>query len=721
MAQDRGVLRKLRPTTAAWLAWSLWVLALGLSLSTLLLLVTNRSWWNATAWFALSTTGAVIASRRSANPIGWLYCAMGFLGALTTFAQQYAIRGLVDHPGSLPGTVYVAWLERWSLWFVFPAGIALVLFLFPPGRPASPRWQPLVWLSVAFALLMVVGSMFSPGEMTDALRSPSAPGADFGVVNPFGIGALGGALELADTVGRMGAFLFIMIAAVGLVVRLLRARGDERQQLKWIAYVGSAIAAAALGTIFLAGTPRLQDAAFVVLLGGFVVWLPVATAIAVLKYRLYDIDIVINKTLLFGAMAAFITAVYVGIVVGIGNLVGTSGRPNLGLSILATALVAVVFEPVREGVQRVANRLVYGKRASPYEVLSHFSQRVADVYSTEDVLPQMARVLGEGTGATRADVWIRLGDAITPAASWPITDGPPPAPVDITGQLPASVPGVNRIVPVRHQGELLGAVSINKRPSETLTPVEDKLLTDLAGQAGLVLRNVRLTAELQARLREISRQAGALRASRQRIVATQDAERRRLERNIHDGAQQNLVALTVKLRLAASLAKRDPQRARAAVKALEDESDEALRTLTALARGIYPPLLRDQGLVMALRAETDRMPLPATVRADGADRLPPEAEAAVYFICLEAMQNVTKHARASRVEINIRAVSTELSFEITDDGAGFDVSKDAHGSGLRNMIDRIEGIGGRLEIRSAPRQGTTVTGTVPVGALDAVS
>ena len=715
------MLRKLRPTTAAWLAWSLWVLALGLSLSTLLLLVTNRSWWNATAWFALSTTGAVVASRRSANPIGWLYCAMGFLGALTTFAQQYAIRGLVDHPGSLPGTVYVAWLERWSLWFVFPAGIALVLFLFPTGRPASPRWQPLVWLSVAFALLMVVGSMFSPGEMTDALRSPSAPGADFGVVNPFGIGALGGALELADTVGRMGAFLFIMIAAVGLVVRLLRARGDERQQLKWIAYVGSAIAAAALGTIFLAGTPRLQDAAFVVLLGGFVVGLPVATAIAVLKYRLYDIDIVINKTLLFGAMAAFITAVYVGIVVGIGNLVGTSGRPNLGLSILATALVAVVFEPVREGVQRVANRLVYGKRASPYEVLSHFSQRVADVYSTEDVLPQMARVLGEGTGATRADVWIRLGDAITPAASWPITDGPPPAPVDITGQLPASVPGVNRIVPVRHQGELLGAVSINKRPSETLTPVEDKLLTDLAGQAGLVLRNVRLTAELQARLREISRQAGALRASRQRIVATQDAERRRLERNIHDGAQQNLVALTVKLRLAASLAKRDPQRARAAVKALEDESDQALRTLTALARGIYPPLLRDQGLVMALRAETDRMPLPATVRADGADRLPPEVEAAVYFICLEAMQNVTKHARASRVEINIRAVSTELSFEITDDGAGFDVSKDAHGSGLRNMIDRIEGIGGRLEIRSAPRQGTTVTGTVPVGALDAVS
>jgi hypothetical protein len=170
MDQDRDMFGKLSPRTAAWIAWSLWVLALSLSLATLLLLVTNRSWWNATAWFALSTTGAVIASRRSANPIGWLYCAMGFLGALTTFAQQYAIRGLVDHSGSLPGAVYFAWLERWSLWFVFPAGIALVLLLFPTGRPASARWRPLVWITISCALLMVVGSMFSPGRMGDALR-----------------------------------------------------------------------------------------------------------------------------------------------------------------------------------------------------------------------------------------------------------------------------------------------------------------------------------------------------------------------------------------------------------------------------------------------------------------------------------------------------------------------------------------------------------------------
>jgi signal transduction histidine kinase len=168
------------------------------------------------------------------------------------------------------------------------------------------------------------------------------------------------------------------------------------------------------------------------------------------------------------------------------------------------------------------------------------------------------------------------------------------------------------------------------------------------------------------------------------------------------------------------LAKRDPERARASVKALEAESDQALETLRALARGIYPPLLREHGLAAAVRAEAEKMPVPANVRADHLDRYSPDVEAAVYFVCLEALQNVTKHARASRVEISVRSLDHELSFEVTDDGAGFDVAKDARGSGLRNMIDRIEGMSGRLAIRSEAGRGTTVTGTVPTGAMEAV-
>jgi signal transduction histidine kinase len=731
MAQDRGMLGILGPRTAAWLAFGLFGLTVVAGVSGAALRISNSPVLGndpsqpivilLIPVFAI--VGALIASRRPEHALGWIFCGMSLLFCLEFFGEQYADRGILTAPGSLPAVLPVAWVQSWMLWVFWPAGIALFLILFPSGRPPSSRWWPVVWLAVVFAATMALSSALHPGPLSDPMRSKGYVSYNFGFLNPTGISGSERFLSIPDTLARMGSYFLIVIAATGLVIRLRRSTGEERQQLKWIAYVGSAILLDVITFIALdtSGQHRLADVAFTVLILLILVGIPAAAGIAILKYRLYDIDIVINKTLLFGAMAAFITVVYVAIVVGLGNLVGMGGKPNLGLSILATALVAIAFEPVRERVQRIANRLVYGKRATPYEVLSQFSHHVAGVYSSEEVLPRMARVLAEGTGAVRADVWIRLGDEIATAASWPPGKGPAPAPVDITGQMLPAVPGLSRIVPVRHQGELLGALSTNKRPGEALTPIEEKLLADLASQAGIVLQSVRLSAELQARLTEISQQAGDLRASRQRIVAAQDAERRRLERNIHDGAQQNLVALTVKLRLATNLAKRDPERARVSVKELEAESDQALETLRALASGIYPPLLREHGLAAAVRAEAEKMPVRATVRADHLDRYAPDVEAAVYFVCLEALQNVTKHARASRVEIDIHSVSGELLFEVIDDGAGFDVAKDARGSGLRNMIDRIEGIGGRLQIRSAARQGTTVTGTVPVGALEAVS
>jgi len=714
------MLAKLSPRTAAWLAWSMWVLALGFSLATLLLRLTANSWWNAGAFFALSTTGALVASRRPANPIGWLYCAMGFLGALTTFAQQYAIRGLVEHPGSLPGAVFVAWLEQWSFWFVFPAGIALVLLLFPTGRPASPRWRPLVWIGLTFALLMVVGSMFAPGRMGDALRPPSGPGADFGVQNPFGIGALGRALGLADLVGRIGAFLLILVAAVGIVIRLVRSRGDERQQLKWVAYVGSVIAVAVVGTIFLGsggpfGSPALQDFAFGVLLAGFVVGLPVATAIAVLKYRLYDIDLVINKTLLFGAMAAFITVVYVAIVVGIGHLVGTGGKPNLALSILATALVAVVFQPVRERVQLVANRLVYGKRATPYEALSKFSQRLASAYSGEEVLPRLAQTIAESTGAAHAVIWARDGTENTALASWPDSNGL---------SRPASTSAgssSDRTVPVQDQGEVLGALSIRKARGDAVTPRDEKMLIDLASPAGVVLRNLQLDHKLRAQLAEISVQTTELQASSARIIAAQDSTRRRLERNIHDGAQQHLVAIAVKLRLAATLAKRDPGRATRLLAELEVETHQALETLHALARGIYPPILRELGLESAIRAQATRFSLPVDISAHGLARYPSEVEAAAYFCCLEALQNVAKHANATQVRIRLEGAGGELAFSVDDDGIGFDPVRTRQGSGLQNIADRLAALGGHLELIPGPGRGTSLQGRVPVRSLEPVA
>ncbi|HXN01456.1 MAG TPA: histidine kinase [Candidatus Dormibacteraeota bacterium] len=701
----------MSPRTAARIAWTAAGLTaamgigglaanalagLGMTGSSSILLIA----WN--LMFAL--VGALIVSKQARNIFGWVFTLVALLITFNLAGTAYAIFAVVKEHGAWPGGVAIAWLAGGWNWI--PIIALLVIFiplLYPTGRLLSSRWRFVVWCAAAFVLLAGIPNALMPGPL---FSTPS-------IRNPLGLEGFGGVLEQVRTVSLIPAIVGVFGALASLVVRFGRARGQERQQLKWFIY-GCVLFMAPI----LAREPvpsQVQQLLTVLL------WpaLPISVGIAILKYRLYDIDIVINKSLVFGTLAAFITAVYVAIVVGLGGLLGGATRPNLALSILATAIVAVAFQPVRERVQRLANRLVYGKRATPYEVLSQFSHRVAGTYSSEDVLPRMARVLSEGTGASRADVWIRLGDGIAPAASWPLSDGPAPSRIAITGQLLPPVPGISRIVPVRHQGELLGALSINKRPGEALTPIEEKLMTDLAAQAGIVLQSVRLSAELQARVTEISQQAVELKASRQRIVATQDAERRRLERNIHDGAQQNLVALTVKLRLATTLAKRDPERARASVKALQAESDQALETLRALARGIYPPVLREKGLAAAVRAEAEKMPLTAIVSADHLERYPPEVEAAVYFVCLEALQNVTKHAQASRVEINLHSVGHELSFEVSDDGSGFDVRNDARGAGLRNMMDRIEGMGGRLDVRSAAHQGTTVSGTVPIRAMEA--
>ena len=708
------------------LAWSLLGLTLAFTAAGLLLLVTNRSTLSSVSWLLLpsgflpgpvyATLGALIAARHPRNVIGWMLLGLGADNALTLFGSEYAILGLHTAPGSLPAATFVAWFQSWLSYPALWAGLPLFFLLFPDGHLRSPRWKPVAWLAVAVAGLQTIVVILTPGTITGSNQGQlqNFPLA----MNPTGISELQGLLQTGGVAARLALPVIALASLSALVLRFVRSRGEERQQLKWLAYAGAVLVVSVIPV--LVGKGWVANTGWLIYSATLSLGVPSAAAVAILKYRLYDIDIVINKSVVFGAMAAFITAVYVAIVVGLGGLLGSATRPNLALSILATAIVAVAFQPVREQVQRLANRLVYGKRATPYEVLSQFSHRVAGTYSSEDVLPRMARVLGEGTGASRADVWIRLGDGIAPAASWPSGDGPAPSRIAITGQLLPPVPGISRIVPVRHQGELLGALSINKRPGEMLTPIEEKLLADLAAQAGLVLQSVLLSAELQARLTEISQQAVDLRASRQRIVATQDAERRRLERNIHDGAQQNLVALTVKLRLATTLAKRDPERARVSVKSLEAESDEALETLRALARGIYPPLLREQGLATALHAEAEKMPLPATVNADHLDRYTPEVEAAVYFVCLEALQNVTKHAQASRVDISLRSVDYELCFGVTDDGEGFDPAKDASGSGLRNMVDRIEGIGGRLEIRSTPNGGTTVSGIVPLGVMEAV-
>jgi signal transduction histidine kinase len=486
-----------------------------------------------------------------------------------------------------------------------------------------------------------------------------------------------------------------------------RATGDLKQQLRWLAYASVVIGIGLVAAVFFPNSPSGVWDAIIVL--GFGIAVPVSCGIAILKHGLYDLDVVISKTVVYAILAAFFTIVYVAVVVGIGSAIGSTH--NTFLTLLAAALIAVAFNPVRERAKRLANRLVYGHRASPYEVLSEFSDRMSETYSLDDVLPRMARILGEGTGAAEAHVWLRIGEELRPAAVW--GDGEASAvPVPLSdGDVPP-LADTSRAVAVRDRGDLLGALAVRKPESDPLTPAESRLLDDLAAQAGLVLRNVRLTEELRANLEE-------LQASRQRIVSAQDQERRRLERNIHDGAQQQLVALAVKLRLADGLVDRDAQRAHDVLTQLQQDTQEALENLRDLARGIYPPLLADQGLAAALDAQARKSAVSVTLESDGIGRYDQEHEAAIYFCALEALQNVAKYASATSVSIRLAERDGRLTFEVTDDGSGFDPKETGYGTGLQGMADRLAALEGALEVRSSPGAGTTVVGSVPVGDTDA--
>ena len=360
--------------------------------------------------------GAIITSR-SRNVIGPLFLALALVGAGTALTFEYAVRALGTDPGSLPFGGYAGALSNAGFPFTWLA-LGLTLLVFPDGHLPSRRWRSLAWV---FTIVWSLGTVLS-------LFVPKLELAGFTVSNPVGIG---GPTILVDfdrapvvaAPWNILGFLLLLAVASAPIFRRRRAEPEMRQQLRWFALVLEAILAliviwAALAILH-ADLPSAVVATAVLIL--VALGIPAAIGVAVMKYRLYELDVVINKTVLYVGLAGFITVVYVAIVVGIGSLVGSGDQANVPLSIAATAIVAVAFQPVREHVQRFANRLVYGQRATPYEVLSEFSERIGDAYDVEDLLPRMARILAEGTGAQRSDVWLVVGGRLRPDASWPAT------------------------------------------------------------------------------------------------------------------------------------------------------------------------------------------------------------------------------------------------------------------------------------------------------------
>jgi signal transduction histidine kinase len=421
------------------------------------------------------------------------------------------------------------------------------------------------------------------------------------------------------------------------------------------------------------------------------------------------------QLLVLGGLASFVLGVYVVAVVGGGWLLSRSSLPDVLPAVVATAVVALAFDAVHRWLSGLAGRVLHTDQFAPFEVLRRFSGAVTGRYAAEDVPAEMARVLAEGTGAAWARVWLRAGDQYDLAAESPAGVGPSEA-VRTADPRDDDEPG-RRWQEVLHGGELLGVLVVQERPHVRLTAAEERLFAGLAAQAGLALRAAGLRSALEQRARELATRADELRRSRQRLVDAQDDERRRLERDIHDGAQQHLVALAVNLRLAQTLADRDPERAVPVLRQQEDAAGEAVDTLVRLMRGIYPSRLSEEGLVAALEAAAATSTVPVTVTAVGVDRLPPRVEAAAYFCGTEALQNAAKHAQASsvRVELSRSDVDDTLVVCVEDDGRGFGPQDHSAGSGLTNMRERVEALDGSLEITSTER-GVRLVARIPLTA-----
>ena len=501
------------------------------------------------------------------------------------------------------------------------------------------------------------------------------------------------------------AFIWLPIAVLGsagsLLLRLRRATGIERAQTKWLVTAAAIVAAvytcALIASWFVSSSPGWLGLLQNVSIATFGL-IPVAIGVSVLRYRLFDIDVVIRKAVVIGLLAGFITMAYIGIVVGLGALFGVGTTASPASSAVAAAAVALAFPPVRRWARRASDRAVYGKRATPYEVLTEFGDQLAGSYAADDVLVRMARVLAEGLGAERARVWLGPPGSRRVAATWPADA---PAGDD------------DRTEPVLHQGEELGALSVTMPANDPMDPAKEKLVADLAAQAGLVLRNVGLTEALRQRLEE-------LQAAQRRLVTAQDQERRRLERNIHDGAQQQLVALSVKMRLAQAMLERDPARADQMLAELQGDSQRALEDLRDLARGIYPPLLADKGLRRRARgagaqvAGAGRRSRRTT--GSGATRRtwrPPSTSRASRR-CRTCRSTRTRSA----VRIDLRGVDGHLEFRVHDDGDGFDPTATGYGTGLQGIADRLSVLEGSLVVTSVPGEGTTIAGSLPVGPTD---
>ena len=584
-------------------------------------------------------------------------------------------------------------------------------------------------ISFHFLLALPDGRLARPGRrITAGLGYATAVGTGIGLAaagQPFPLPA-----------GALIWVLAVLCALPATRLRYVRTGGRDRERMQW------------LGTgLVVAVSVALVSAALHLLVG----WPGSAGAVAASAAAVVPLTVIVAEwpplaphggrvfvqALAAAGSAAVVAVIYLVIVLGLGEAPGDAAdRKILAMSMLAAALAAIGFGPARGRLVAFATRFVYGTREAPGEALRTFGSRMTRAVAMDELLLQLAESLRKTMRLDSAEIYAGAGDVLDRAVSVPDASGtsivltdrerPVVARAGVSGSawaavwLPSLLDGREqaqlRVAPISHAGELLGLIVVERAArADAFTDEDDRVLTELARQAGLAFHNSQLDSALQTTLDALRKQADELRESRARIVASGDAERRRVERNLHDGAQQHLVALAINLRLARDIVADDPAAAGEMLGQLAEDVQLTIRELRELAHGIYPPLLADNGLGDALRAAASRSPLTVRVAvADDVGRYPAEVEAAIYFSCLEALQNAAKHAPEATAELRLWTASGGLLFSVTDDGPGFDPAVARRGHGFVNMADRLGAIGGTVRWDSRPGHGATVSGSVPL-------
>jgi two-component system, NarL family, sensor kinase len=632
------------------------------------LLIPSELGW---AWM-----GCVLLARRPGHPMGPLLYLIGLAVAVTVLPFAYARDTLVHWPGSLPFATPMLWVNTWD--WVPATGLVLVLpLVFPDGRLLSRRWRPALWAALAFIPLAAVGDAFFPQSMGGYFRN---------LPNPYAIAPAEPVL-VAVLILAAACWLSSAAAAVtSIVLRWRRADRIGRQQLKWFFAVLPVTVVSWIADAFALG-PASQAGPAAQILGALPgVLLPVAIGVAVLRYRLYEIGILLNRAVLYALLTAGVAAVYLA-VVAVARWVFGVDR-SLAVQVLATVVAASALWPLRGRVQRRVDRLFYGDRGAPYDALARLGRRVEDAADTDSVLDCVVKTIADSLRLPYAAVELRLGDGWRPAAAY---GGPPPDAV---------------VFPLITQRETVGRLLVGRRaPGEQLGPDDERLLADLARQAGPAAHAVALRR--------------ALDASRADLVTMREEERRRLRRDLHDGLGPTLAGVTLGLDTARVLS---PERLelQELLGRLKAETQRAVTDVRRIVYGLRPPALDELGLTGSLCEEIGRLQCQAPALAvtleapaDGLADLPAAVEVACYRIVSEALTNVARHAHATRCWVRIQ-LDHGLDMEVRDDGVGLPEGWRT-GVGIASMRERVAELGGDLVIEPALSCGTRIAARLPVG------